>query len=321
MPIAAVASPPPAEGLKRPRRHRPRGGFPEDHQLDPPSPSAAPGPRPAARRGRAGGLGVGFTFFGDECFPRRRGVAAQHRQRFWPFRDVRPRRALVGLAQNAQAFAFRPEVRVRLGLGQAERHDSRGRVVLRAPRRAGRGEIRGHRCALRSLGSLVLTGGEGQRSFAARRERIRRRIPTGLGNAKYAQEGKKKRPASRKIEAREVGVDARNPRLGIERRPRDVPRAEARKARAASCQRSVSWIGAGTAWTASRVGGGSFRQRVFAARAEPGGRFVWCVEKTSGCVTGRESGREAEHAPHRRRRRRRRFRSGAVVREDDRRVG
>ena len=139
IPVAAVASPPSAEGLKRPRRRRPGGGFREDDHLDPPAPPAAPRPRPAARRGRAGGLGVGFAFFGDHPFPRRRGVAAQHRQRFRPLRDVRPRRALVGLAQNAQALAFRPEARVRLGLGQAERHGPRGRVVLRAPRRARRG--------------------------------------------------------------------------------------------------------------------------------------------------------------------------------------
>ena len=169
---------PPVGGLKRPRRRRPRGGFREDHHLDPPAPSAAPGPRPAARPGRAGGLGVGFAFSGDDSFPRRRGVAAQYRQRFRPLRDVRPRRALVGLAQNAQALAFRPEARVRLGLGQAERHDPRGRVVLCAPRRARRGWVRGYRRALRSLGSLRSTGGNGQRRFAARRERLRRRLPT-----------------------------------------------------------------------------------------------------------------------------------------------
>ena len=38
IPVAAVASPPSAEGLKRPRRRRPGGGFREDDHLDPPRP-------------------------------------------------------------------------------------------------------------------------------------------------------------------------------------------------------------------------------------------------------------------------------------------
>jgi hypothetical protein len=48
----------------------------------------------------------------------------------------------------------------------------------------------------------------------------------------------------------EVGVDARNPRAGAGRRPWDAPRVGARKARAVSCRKWVSWTGAGTAWTA-----------------------------------------------------------------------
>ena len=104
---------------------------------------------------------------------------------------------------------------------------------------------------------------------------------------RHAREGKK-RPGSRKREARAVGVDARNPRAGVGRRPRDAPRAEARKVRAVSCRRWVSWTGAGTAWTANRVRGGIFRQRAFASRAflRTGGRFVWCVEKTPGASGG-----------------------------------
>ena len=104
---------------------------------------------------------------------------------------------------------------------------------------------------------------------------------------RHAREGKK-RPGSRKREARAVGLDARNPRAGVGRRPRDAPRAEARKVRAVSCRRWVSWTGAGTAWTANRVRGGIFRQRAFASRAflRTGGRFVWCVEKTPGASGG-----------------------------------
>ena len=94
----------------------------------------------------------------------------------------------------------------------------------------------------------------------------------------------------RKREARAVGVDARNgnPRAGVGRRPRDAPRAGARKVRAVSCRRWVSWTGAGTAWTANRVRGGIFRQRAFGSRAfsRTRGRFVWCVEKTPGASGG-----------------------------------
>ena len=183
-------------GSKRPRRRRPRGGFREDHHLDPASSSAAPRPRPAARRGRADGLGVCFAFFFDRSFPHRRGVAAQHRQRFRALRDVR-------LAQNAQALAFCPETRVRLGLGQTERHDPRGRVVLRGPRLTRRGEVRGHRRALRSLGSLFSTEGRvrgGSRRAEKKKKRPPERFPTRRKPPAFARG--EKRPELRKIEAR-----------------------------------------------------------------------------------------------------------------------
>ena len=104
-------------------------------------------------------------------------------------------------------------------------------------------------------------------------------------------------PGLRKIEAREVGVDARNPCMGVERRSRDAPQVEARKARAVSCRRSVSWTGAGTAWTASRVGGGSFRERVFASRAEPSGvGFFGASKKRPGASRG--ANRDAKLSTH-----------------------